>query len=266
MSAEPLRIVQITDSHLFREEDGRLLGMNTRKSLGMVLELVRERSPDFDVLLATGDLSQDHSPESYQAFLDAMLSLHPPAMYWYPGNHDDVPCIRALLGQNSPVLQRVVIHEPWQLVLLDSTIPGKVPGHLGETEIQALDQALAARPDLHTLVCFHHQPVPVGCRWLDTQKIKDADALFEVIDRHANVRGILWGHVHQHIDRERQGVRLLATPSTCVQFAPDSEDFAVDSEPPGYRWLELQADGSIETGVERVPPFDFEIDYSVKGY
>lgn len=232
----------------------------------MVLDLVREKSSDFDILLATGDLSQDHSAASYRAFLDAVMKLHPPEMYWYPGNHDDVPCMRSVLGENSPVMRRVVRKEHWQLVLLDSTIPGKVPGHLGDGELQALDAALAEAPDLHSLVCFHHQPVPVGCKWLDTQQVRDADALFEVIDRHDNVRGILWGHVHQHFDRERNGVRLLATPSTCVQFTPGSEDFAVDSEAPGYRWLRLLADGSIETGVERVPPFDFEIDYSVKGY
>lgn len=266
MSATPLRVIQITDSHLFKEKDGRLLGMNTRRSLGMVLDLVREKTPEFDVLLATGDLSQDHTPESYRAFLAAMESLDPPEMYWYPGNHDDIPCMRKVLGSDSGVLSRVVRRGDWQLILLDSTIPGKVPGHLGEAELQALDRELAAAPELHSLVCFHHQPVPVGCTWLDTQQINDSDALFEVIDRHANVRGILWGHVHQLIDRERNGVRLLATPSTCVQFAPGSEDFAVDSEAPGYRWLELQPDGRIETGVERVPPFDFEIDYSVKGY
>jgi Icc protein len=63
------------------------------------------------------------------------------------------------------------------------------------------------------------------------------------------VRGIVWGHVHQALEGERAGVRLLATPSTCAQFAPGLDDFAIDSRPPAYRMLELLPDGSIVTEV-----------------
>jgi Icc protein len=63
------------------------------------------------------------------------------------------------------------------------------------------------------------------------------------------VRAIVWGHVHQSYDALRKGVRLLATPSTCAQFLPNSDDFAVDRRPPGYRTLELRADGSLLTEV-----------------
>ncbi|KTC63185.1 hypothetical protein AO262_22830 [Pseudomonas fluorescens ABAC62] len=47
-------------------------------------------------------------------------------------------------------------------------------------------------------------------------------------------------------------MRLLASPSTCIQFAPGSEDFKVSEQAPGYRWLRLHGDGRLETGVERV--------------
>src|SRR5438067_1187347 len=49
--------------------------------------------------------------------------------------------------------------------------------------------------------------------------------------------------------RELDGARLLATPSTCAQFLPNSDDFAVDRRPPGYRTLELRPDGSLLTEV-----------------
>ena len=55
-------------------------------------------------------------------------------------------------------------------------------------------------------------------------------------------------------------------PSTCVQFKPGSEDFAVDDAAPGYRWFDLHADGRIETAVSRVEGVEFEVDFSVKGY
>jgi Icc protein len=79
--------------------------------------------------------------------------------------------------------------------------------------------------------------------------LQNAEEFFDVIDRNPNVRGIVWGHVHQSYDALRNGVRLLATPSTCAQFLPHAEQFALDRQPPGYRTLELKADGSILTDL-----------------
>ncbi|MCY1451598.1 3',5'-cyclic adenosine monophosphate phosphodiesterase CpdA [compost metagenome] len=59
----------------------------------------------------------------------------------------------------------------------------------------------------------------------------------------------------------RNGVRLLASPSTCIQFEPGSEDFKVGEQAPGYRWLRLHPDGAVDTGVSRVSDFEFTIDY-----
>lgn len=89
----------------------------------------------------------------------------------------------------------------------------------------------------------------MGSRWLDSVPLRNAEAFLAVCDRHPAVRAIVWGHVHQASERERRGVRLLSTPSTCAQFLPGSDKFAVDKRPPGYRWLDLHEDGSIVTSV-----------------
>jgi Icc protein len=47
-------------------------------------------------------------------------------------------------------------------------------------------------------------------------------------------------------------IRLMGTPSTCMQFEQNADEFEVDGRPPAYRWLELGADGGIETGIEWV--------------
>ena len=123
-----------------------------------------------------------------------------------------------------------------------------------------------AREELFSLVCLHHQPVPVGCAWLDEQMVADAASLFELLGNHPKVRAVLWGHVHQELDQWRDGLRLLCTPSTCVQFLPGQVDFAVDLRPPGYRWLELSPDGSLVTGVSRALGGTFAVDASRGGY
>ena len=90
--------------------------------------------------------------------------------------------------------------------------------------------------------------------------------MFAIVERYPQVRGLLWGHIHQTWDELREGLRLMATPSTCIQFAAQSEDFKVSEEQPGYRWLRLHADGRLETGVERARDFEVKLDFDSPGY
>lgn len=260
----PVLLVQLSDSHLFAEADGKLLGMNTRDSLEKVIERVQVEQPEIDLILATGDLSQDGSLESYQRFRQ-LTEPFQTAARWFPGNHDELPAMQQACA-GSDLLQPVIDLGNWRIVLLDSSIPGAVPGYLADDQLALLEKALGEAPERHHLVCFHHHPVSIGCRWMEPIGIRNPDALFAVLERHAQVRVVLWGHVHQEFDQLRGGIRLLASPSTCVQFAPGSEEFQVGSEAPGYRWLRLHPDGRLETGVSRVTGIHFEVDYSVKGY
>ena len=92
----------------------------------------------------------------------------------------------------------------------------------------------------------------MGSRWLDAVGLANAADLWSVVDAHPHVRGIVWGHVHQSYEGERQGVRLFGTPSTCAQFLPHSDRYAVDSRPPAYRCFDLFDDGRIQTEVHWV--------------
>ena len=85
---ELVRVVQVTDCHVYAAADARLHDINTRASLRAVLDLVRLRDPDADLVLATGDLSQDGSTESYRYLAAEFDQLGSPVV-WIPGNHDD---------------------------------------------------------------------------------------------------------------------------------------------------------------------------------
>ncbi|MCG8909462.1 3',5'-cyclic-AMP phosphodiesterase [Pseudomonas nitroreducens] len=263
-ASDSVLVVQLSDSHLFAQENGRLLGMDTADSLTQVVRLVGEEQPAIDLVLATGDLSQDGSVESYQRFRAITAPISAP-IRWFPGNHDEMQPMREVAA-GTDLLDPVIDLGAWRVILLDSTIPGAVPGQMSIEQIQLLERAIQAAPDKHLLISFHHHPVPIGSQWMDRIGIYNPERLFAVLDRYPNVRCLLWGHVHQEIDRLRGDVRLLASPSTCVQFTPGSEDFCVDSPAPGYRWLRLLPDGGVETGVSRVTDIAFEVDYSIKGY
>ena len=257
-------LVHLSDSHLFAHAGDKLLGMNTHDSLQRVIERVLDEQPKIDLLLASGDLSQDGSLASYQRFRQLTAQIPAPAR-WFPGNHDDVTAMQAACA-GSELLQSIIDLGNWRIVLLDTSIVGAVPGFLAADQLELLARALREAGSRHVLIALHHHPVSIGCRWMEPIGLRNADELFAVLDAYPQVRAVLWGHIHQEFDQLRNGVRLLASPSTCVQFAPGSEEFQVDQEAPGYRWLRLHADGQLETGVSRVTGIPFEVDYSVKGY
>ena len=257
-------LVQLSDSHLFAEAAGRLLGLDTQDSLQRVIERVLQEQPQIDLMVASGDLSQDGSEASYQRFRQMTAAIPAPAR-WFPGNHDEVPAMRAA-SQNGDFLEPVIDLGNWRITFLDSSISGAVPGFLADDQLALLERALSEAPQRHHLVCLHHHPVSIGCRWMEPIGLRNPDALFAVLERFSQVRAVLWGHIHQELDQQRGDIRLLASPSTCVQFAPGSEEFQVDTSAPGYRWLRLFDDGRLDTGVSRVTGIKFEVDYSVKGY
>ena len=263
-AATSVLLVELTDSHLFAKAGDRLLGMDTTDSLQQVVARVLEEQPQIDLLLASGDLSQDGSAESYEQFRQLTAPLKAPAR-WYPGNHDEAQMMQHICA-GTDLLEPVIDFPGWRVILLDTSISGAVPGQLAADQIQLLESSLASAGERQVLVSFHHHPLAVGCEWLEPIGIRNAHDLFGITDRYPQVQAMLWGHIHQEFDQQRNGVRLLASPSTCVQFAPDSVEFQVDHEAPGYRWLRLFSDGRLETGVSRVTGIDFEIDYSVKGY
>lgn len=263
--SDTLRLVQLTDTHLKAFPGGELLGLDTDYSLQAVVDLVRAEYPEPDLLLGTGDLADSGAGDAYRrliAYFDQITPRH----YWLPGNHDLRDVMADVAGPDR--LPGEIRSGVWQILLLDSQLPGEVGGHLGRSELTRLEDCLAAgeADGLYTLICLHHQPVPVGCEWLDQQMVADAHSFFDIVGRFPKVRGMLWGHVHQELDQICGDLRLLCSPSTCVQFRPQQVDFALDTRPPGFRWLELGPDGSIETGVSRAEAQIFHVDRNASGY
>jgi 3',5'-cyclic-AMP phosphodiesterase len=252
LTKSTLNLVHLTDPHLFGDANRKLRGVPTLAALRATLVSAQAEIAVCDAVLVTGDLVQD-DPTGYERFRDEMSRLGKPVLC-IPGNHDDVPAMRAALSLPPFQLGGVYDQASWRTVLLDSTVPGETGGALGSDALRYLDDALAAAPDRFALIALHHHPVAMQSRWLDTVGLANSHAFFEVLQGHRNVRAVVFGHVHQELDRMRGNVRILATPSTCSQFTPHSEDFAVDNRPPAWRSLRLRGDGEIETQVNWAQP------------
>ena len=260
----PIQLIQITDTHLVESDGGHLLGMDTLNSLECVLNIIRSENIPFEFFLVTGDLSQDGSSVSYNRLHDALEPFNTRS-FWIAGNHDDMTTMLPV-AESGGHMERLIRTPHWQLVMLNSQVDGAVFGNLSDDELSFLEQSLKERPDLHTMICLHHHPIPMDSRWIDNIGVRNGDRLMKLVEQYDNVKCIIWGHVHQDSDRDHKGIRMISTPSTCVQFEPHTRDFSVDDVSPGFRWMQLNPDGTIDTQVTRVEGIEFEVDMSVKGY
>lgn len=260
-----VRLVQVTDSHIFADPEKCLLGLNTRESFSAVCDRLVKEEWRPDALLATGDLSQDASPESYQYLANYFVSMGTPT-FWLAGNHDDPLLMEKYLDNAKVQRKRQILIGDWQILMLDSSVRGRVSGELSNEQLRFLEQSLRQHPDKYCLVCLHHQPVEIGSEWLDKLGLLNGTEFRRVLKKHRQVKGVIWGHVHQVFEQESDGILWMASPSSCVQFKPASKNFSAGTEAPGYRYLSLYSDGRIDSVVHRIDSVEFSVDYSIKGY
>lgn len=255
------KIVQVTDPHLGTDADYRLAGVDTHATFQSVLRAVKQE--EFELVMVTGDIAAEASIEAYDVFFDMMSGIDSP-MVWLPGNHDLMGAISSLA--NAVPYVEYYDTDSWRIILLDSVIEHNPNGRLGAEELSKLRRLLAENTQPHVLVTLHHQPVDVGCAWLDNQKIEDHQEFLDIVESDDRVRAVFWGHVHQEFSTMRDGRLFAAAPSTCIQFKTNSDDFALDDLYPGYRVFELKDDGTIETEVKRVEMDNYNVDIHCTGY
>jgi Icc protein len=247
-----LDILQLSDPHLFAYPATQLKGVRTFDTFQRTLKHALA-ALDPDIILLTGDLSQDCSAQTYARIRQLLEPLKVP-VFSIPGNHDDPQRMVAELGHGHFHYCEKLRHENWLLCMLDTCDGARGGGRLGEEQLVALDAELESTDAEHVLVCLHHHPVPIGSAWLDAVGLDDGDELLAIIGRHTRVCGLLWGHVHQRYDGHAGALRLMGTPSTCYQFVPGRDDLALDDLGPGYRRIQLRADGRIDTHVTQLEP------------
>ena len=93
-SPAPVRVLHVTDPHLFADADSSLRGTVTYSTLTAVLEHYLRSGWTADLIAMTGDVIQDDTPAAYDRFVQLIEPLGLP-VYCVPGNHD----VRELMQQ-----------------------------------------------------------------------------------------------------------------------------------------------------------------------
>jgi 3',5'-cyclic-AMP phosphodiesterase len=259
------RIVQISDMHLFAEIDRELLGVRTQQSFQAVLDLMQQKEQSIDLILVSGDLSQDCSATAYIRLAEA-LSVFGVPIYYAPGNHDNIHTMNLVYPHQHMLNEKHIVLQNWHIILLNSQKPGRVEGYLDKSQLDFLQQALLAYPDHRAIILLHHQPLSIGSGWLDHIGLTNAQTFWQLLAGYPNVHTVLFGHVHQQDEQIFQGVHCYSAPSTCVQFKRYENHFALEKLPPGYRWIQLYANDQLETGICRTEDYIGTFHENAKGY
>ncbi|MGM0521595.1 MAG: metallophosphoesterase [Pseudomonadota bacterium] len=242
-----MRIVQVTDAHLHADPAAHSRSGIPLKQFNAVIDAVEAQHPD--IVIVTGDISQDETATSYTHAVEQLRTL-PCPWFWLPGNHDQVDLMEA----EHPLLEDVDLDD-WRMLLLNTQVPGQPYGELGPDKLAAMTKRLEAdtRP---TLIAMHHPPVKVGASWMDAIGLQDREAFWQALSAFPYVKLIVFGHAHQAFAQtyaigEGQ-VEVYGSPATSDQFLPGAKAFAVDeASRPGYRVIELDG-GQWHTWVERI--------------
>ncbi len=245
-SADPIRVLHVTDPHLFADSDSSLRGIVTHTSLQRVLRHIQASDWAADMVAMTGDLIQDGSHEAYERICESMLPLGLP-VYFVPGNHDVRPIMKdALVHPDFHYCESVIIGA-WLITGIDSCMSDSAAGRIDDHEMERLEKVLEDTAAEHVLICLHHPPLPVGSTWLDQVGLRNGDEFLRLISRTGKVRAAIFGHVHQAFEGSHESIQIIGTPSTCRQFKVASAEFTLDDNPPAYRRISLHPDGSVHT-------------------
>jgi len=253
-------LIQITDPHLLADRQERLRGVPTYETLASVLAEARRRCPEPLYVVLTGDISHDHSEEAYRRMHELLGDWAGRALV-LPGNHDDRAAMLRVFPQEEATERCVTFRielDPWQLIGLDTHLPGELAGELSEEQIENAHFWLAEYPDRPTLIFLHHTPLEIPCEYMNRIGLRNVEALAWLVGRYPGVRAIFGGHLHAEWAEQRGQLWIYATPSTAFQLDPNSPELTYDMLPPGFRIIRLDDDGErLETEVVRLPTLQF---------
>ena len=235
-------VAQISDLHI-TQSDGPLARMvDTDRTLELVIATLNAMTARPDVVLLTGDLTDNGTRGEYERLAELLVPLEIRPLL-LAGNHDDVPTLLEVFADLVPDdlpaghFSYVVEDFPVRLVGLDTSIPGAEHGVFDELRAEWLGAVLDAAPDAPTLLFMHHPPFETGLRWMDLTRLRGAERFAEAIAARPQVRLIVAGHVHRPVQTLLGGAMVSICPSTAFQIGLelDPRKAEVSDQPPSYQ-------------------------------
>jgi 3',5'-cyclic-AMP phosphodiesterase len=266
MPEKPVHIAQISDLHIKPPGSLAYGRVDTAAALERCVVSLNAFRPRPDFVVISGDLADTPTAEEYQHLKRLLAPLELP-FAGIPGNHDSRELMRAAFPSaayafpSGPLNQQVQI-DGLDLLLLDSSVPGKPHGELDAPTLQWLEATLASSSDRPALVFLHHPPFKAGIWHMDRQNLLNAGELAAVVGRHPRVQRIATGHVHRATLTMFAGVATTICPAPNHAVDLDLAELREPSykvEPPAFHlhsWFPGEGFGSVVTHQVPIGNFD----------
>lgn len=248
--ARPALIAQISDLHIKRPGETAYGIVDTAAAFARCVAHLNAMVPQPDFVVISGDLVDGGSGQEYEHLKRLLAPLKAPFAA-IPGNHDIRETMRAAFpGQPyasvSGAMNVKLSIAGLDLVLLDSSVPGKPYGLLDAETLQWLDETLASGSGRPALIFLHHPPFMTGIEHMDVQNLQNAKELALIIKRHSRARMIAAGHVHRATLTQFAGIPATICPAPNHAVALDLDKSFAPSfalEPPAFHlhaWFEAR--------------------------
>jgi len=268
-------IAQITDAHLRAQGLPAYRVVETNMFAERAVNAVNALDPQPDFTIVTGDLTDKGLASEYdlgRALLDRLKSPYAVVA----GNHDSSAGLKkgfadrdwaTQMGGDS--VQFSIRVGALRIIGLNTAVAGKPYGHLNDEELAFLADALAADPEVPTIIAMHHPPIRTGMHGMDGIMLRNPDALQAVLDGHDTILRILCGHVHRPVFAPFGRTYVTIAPGMAHQVALDLREgrpHMFNFEPPAFLLHAYAPETGLVTNmayVEAAPgPYPFWPDES----
>ena len=235
-----ITVLQLSDMHVTADPAAAVSGEYPELRLQLVLDAWHRTGESADLLLLTGDNTDDGSPDAYTRLAATLSTLGVPILA-VPGNHDTATGVGLAFGDMA-----VVELDGWNIVGLDTCRPNQVHGTV---DIPASVELIDALDKIPTVLAIHHPPMSRSNNaWF---QLDGAAALLDVLAARPHVRAVVSGHLHDAFEfKGAGGLALLGCPSTLTAIDHDGDMFTIGANTPrGARILRLEDDGTMSSSL-----------------
>lgn len=215
-------IAQITDIHI-GFDSGNPDEYNQQR-LDLVMQRLAGGPNTPDLLLATGDLTDQGDEQSYERLRD-VFAAYPWPVLPCVGNHDVRSAFVAVFpgfADRSGFIQYDRLFADFRLIVIDTLEEGRHGGAFCEVRAGWLKSRLAEQQHLPTYIVMHHPPFDSGLDWMTTVPTEPWVQRFtDAIADAPQLQGLISGHLHRSMTAQWNGLTAVVCSSTAPQVAFD---------------------------------------------
>ena len=193
-------VLQLTDTHILPPGQVLYKKVDTALHLRETVKQINRMRPMPDVLIITGDLTEQGDEEEYQHFLELIEPLQMP-VYVVPGNHDNPQIMAEVFTGTTcfPVTddtyQYAIEDLPFRILGINSRCDGSELPEFGEKRLSWLKRQLD-KSDKPVLLAVHHPPMVTGIELIDMGGSEWFQRLKSLLAGYEQVKLVICGHCH----------------------------------------------------------------------